>query len=211
MFWNNDRESFLREMGDFMDGCGRRPKGTKVYLSKLRHLLESNYSVNDLCGAVDQLILDYSNGGRFYDPQDHNNTRSVLLQVRALLLQKLQAQMGPVRISWDKGWQSFRPVEPHMVGYCLEGAAVTARYSDVGHEETRELTVNQLQELMYILKKAKALGTFGHSNTAIRTAHGPICTYAYDYDGESGRDCCEVFTDEDLMEDFCRLMKTVLA
>lgn len=210
MFWNNDRESFLRDMGDFMDSCGRRPSGTKVYLSKLRHLLEDGYSVNDLCGGIDKLIRDYSKDGRFYDPQDHNNTRSALLQVRKLLLQKLQQQMGPVQISWDKGWQSFCPVEPHQIGYCLEGATVTVRYSDPGHEETRELTVDQLQELMRILKSAKALGAFAPSNTATQTVHGPIWTYAYDYDGESGRDCCQVFTDEKLMEDFCRLIRQIL-
>lgn len=210
MFWNNDQESFLREMGDFMDGCGRRPKGTKVYLNKLRHLLESKYSVNDLCGAVDQLILDYSNGGRFYDPQDHNNTRSALLQLRKLLLQKLQEQMGPVQICWDKGWLSFCPVEPHEIGYCLENATVTVHYSDFGHVETRELTVNQLRDLMHILRRAKNLGAFAPSNTAVQTVHGPIWVYSYDYDGESGWNCCEVFTDDKLMDAFCRLIRQVM-
>lgn len=210
MFWNNDREAFLRDMGDFMDENGRKPKGTKVYLGKLRRLMDNGYSVNDLCGSIEQLIASHSNGGSCYDPQDHNNTRSALLQVRKRLLQLLLEKLGLVRISWDKGWQSFRPVEPHVIGFCLDGGTVTVYYSDYGHEETRKLTVKQLQELIRILQSAKNLGAFSLSDTAINTVHGPIYACSYDYNGESGTNCCGVFTDDDLQEDFARLMKAVL-
>ena len=60
-------EEFLREYIDFLVSHSLSENAAKVYAGKLRQLINSGYSIGDLCGAVESLIKRYGKGGEEYD------------------------------------------------------------------------------------------------------------------------------------------------
>ncbi len=87
MLNNNRDEDFLAEFRAFLENETTLSAGTiKTYLNKIRNILKNGYSVGDLCGAVDNLINDYSIGGIKYNHRDR--TLSALKKVNLFVLKK---------------------------------------------------------------------------------------------------------------------------
>ncbi len=56
------------------------------YCKALRWFLNQGYTEATLCASVDTLIVDYSRGGRKYDPDDHCDKSSALKQLKNFLV-----------------------------------------------------------------------------------------------------------------------------
>ena len=68
-----------------------------------------------------------------------------------------------------------------------------------------------MRELIYIFDVALRKGELADSHTIIRTVHGPLCTYDYEYCGKSGIDCSALFKDEALNNRYYDLIKKITA
>jgi hypothetical protein len=120
---------------------------------------------------------------------------------------------GDLYIHYKKGWSSFRPVDEHVVEYIIENGEITISYNvgfGPGKTITKKITDKDMRELVCIMDEAVAKGTLVKSNTVIRTVHGTICGYDYDYRGYSERDCCSLFTDDSLNARYSRLIDKII-
>lgn len=128
-----------------------------------------------------------------------NRKKEGLIRVEVILDGNERDESDELYIRYEKGWQSFRPKDEYVTGYCIEGDTITFSknmgFSFVG-ETIREIAPNDMKELIAILDEAKTFNLFENSNTAIRTIHGVSCTYNYYYLGASGNNCLGLFIDD---------------
>lgn len=206
-----EKENFLDELKKFIKDTEKlTPSAIRTYIYKIRQLIPTEYSVADLCGAIENILPQYGNGGAKFDPNDHGNTYNALKRVRAYVLHKLLAFVKDLRISYAYGWRSFSPKEEYVTGYTIDGGVITVLYSARPDAEVKEIPANTLLSLIRLLQGAKAGKKFSDSNTAIRTEHGLINTYSYAFDGESGTNCYPLFADDTLCAQYADLIKELL-
>lgn len=117
-----------------------------------------------------------------------------------------------IHVLYKEGWSSFRPVGEHLSGYIIDNDAITV-LSDVGFSSGRSIVKRishiDMRELISIFDAAMRKGKFADSHTSIRTVHGPLYTYDYEYCGKSGTDCRALFTDDALNNRYYDLIKKI--
>lgn len=117
-----------------------------------------------------------------------------------------------IHVHYKKGWSSFRPAGEHLSEYIIDNNTITVFY-DVGFDSGRSIVKRiphiDMRELIYIFDVALRNGKFADSNTIIRTVHGHLCTYDYEYCGKSGTDCSALFKDEALKHRYYDLIKKI--
>ena len=115
------------------------------------------------------------------------------------------AEVGELYIHYVKGWSSFETVGEHMMEYVIENGKITISYHvGFGKGRTKKKTIPaaDMQALIAILEKAVHTGTLAPSNSLLRTVHGPVCTYHYQYKGIVGYDCGVLITDNALSSNY---------
>ena len=88
-----------------------------------------------------------------------------------------------------------------MAEYIIRNDEITISYNvgfTPGKVITKKISGKDMRELLGIMNAAVATSTLEKSNTAIRTFHGVICSYGYDYKGYSETNCGSLFTDDAL-------------
>lgn len=117
-----------------------------------------------------------------------------------------------IHVHYKKGWSSFRPTGEHLSEYIIDNDAITVFY-DVGFDSGRSIVKRishiDMRELIYIFDAALRKGELADSHTIIRTVHGPLCTYDYEYCSKSGTDCSVLFKDEALNNRYYDLIKKI--
>ena len=209
--FNLEKENFLEDLKVFIRATEKLTESAiRTYVYKIGQLIPGEYSVADLCGAIENILPQYGNGGAKFDPNDHGNTYNALKRVRAYVIHKLLASVRELHISYEYGWHSFSPKEEYVTGYTIDGGVITVSYSTRSVAEVKEIPADTLLSLIRLLQGAKAGKKFSDSNTAIRTEHGLINTYSYAFDGESGTNCYPLFADDTLCAQYADLIKELL-
>lgn len=104
-------------------------------------------------------------------------------------------------IHYKKGGSSFRPIDEHVVEYIIENDEITIFYNvgfDPGKAITQKISGKDMEELLCLMNEADLTNSFEKSDTSIRSEHGTIWSYNYDYRCYSERNCDSLFTDESL-------------
>lgn len=190
----SDIEDFINELGNFMRNT-LSESSVRIYLNKIKGLLNNGYSFGDLCGAIDQIIHNHSKGGKDFDPDDHNNTVAALKQVRKMILYPY--------ICYNEGYKSFGFKDTHLTGYCIDGDKITiskACWFVPLPDETRKISKKDMQSLLDILDEANAKHLFQKSNSCLYTEHGKGCSFDYSYGRNSGTECGRLFIDRKLAQ-----------
>lgn len=187
----SETENFLKALEDFMRTESKLSNAAiKIYCSRIKKLLEKEYSLADVYGGIEQIIQKYSKGGLLYDPDDHGNTKGALVYVEKMI-------KSPY-IFYRAGWGSFVPKGEHTTGYCINANTLTI-YKSIGFVNIgpviKKIDADNMKELISILDEAAQKNLFAVSNTAISTVYGQINSYAYNYRLKSGNNCNGLFTD----------------
>lgn len=183
-------EEFINELGDFMRTRSQlSERSVRIYLGRIKKLMDSGYSVNDICGEIDTMIAAHAKGGKSYNPTDSGNTSAALSQVKKMIQYPY--------ICYNLGYQSFPQADEHITGYCIEGDTITISktcgFSPLS-DTVKVIPKKDLQKLIYILEEANKNFLFAKSNTCIRSAHGTNnYSYDYTYGRNSGKDCNALF------------------
>ena len=116
-----------------------------------------------------------------------------------------------IHIHYINGWSSF-PAGEYLSEYIIDNDTITASY-EIKHVRSKSVAKRishiDMRELIYIFDAALRKGELADSHTIIRTVHGPLCTYDYEYCGESGTDCSALFKDEALNNRYYDLIKKI--
>ena len=184
-----EAEDFLNELGDFMRNSSRLSEpSVRIYLGRIQNLLAIGYSVDTLCREIDAIIKAHRVGGQDYNPKDSGNTAAALKQVQKMIRYPY--------ICYSLGYQSFRDVDEHLTGYCIDGDTITISKSrgfvPIG-DLTKKIPKKHLQTLIELLEEANKNALFAKSNTCIRTTHGENCSYEYSYGRNTGKNCNALF------------------
>ncbi len=188
MFNNNRDEDFLAEFRAFLENETTLSVGTiNTYLNKIRNILKNGYSVGDLCGAVDNLINDYSKDGIKYNPRDRRQTLSALKKVNLFVLKKMLDSLGEFIIARKSGWTSFPPQGKHLAEYVICNDIITLKYREgfgpISEVEAKVIPSKELKFLVNLIKTAQEKDLLADSNTACNTVHGKIMSYDYQING----------------------------
>ena len=183
-----EMETFLRELEDHMRAKGLSEGSIRTYLAKIKKILESGYSVGDLCGGVNQLIRKCSSDGEHPD----HNARSALTHVKTFVAYKRLEKTGEYYIAYDTGWQSFRTRGKHTTGYRIAGDEITV-YNSVWFTAeppvVKKIPGDVLYDLLDILDSARWRGWLGKSNPQPPRSGNSLPRYDYSYKGQEGQDC----------------------
>ena len=116
-----------------------------------------------------------------------------------------------IHVHYKKGWSSF-PAGEYISEYIIDNDTITASY-EIKHVRSKSIVKRishiNMRELIYIFDVALRKGELADSHTNIRTVHGPLCTYDYEYCGKSGTDCGFLFTDYTLNNRYDDLIKRI--
>ena len=118
-----------------------------------------------------------------------------------------------IYIHYVKGWSSFRPLDEHISEYIIKNDVITIYRNNgfaLGKSNVKRISSKDMKELLSILYEATRKGAFGKSKTQVRTIHGPICSYDYDYHNQSGRDCGALFSDDILNDRYHDLINKII-
>lgn len=193
----NDKAIFSNELEDYLRNVKKLAEASvKVYLSRVRKLLESGYSVSDLFGGADRLWKDYSVKGQSYDPKDHGNTRAAIKHVADLVREKILAEFGCPFVSYEKGWSSFRPKGKYESGYVIDNGVITFSYNigfNKGKDVVKKISATNIKELNRLFERAYKKGCFASSCTCISTVHGNKNKFDYSFADIAGTNCCCLF------------------
>lgn len=198
------------------------------YTSKIKAVMKelSIESISELNERIDEAI-DYCDkkvkesriGGDEKTAKKYSDYRAILKKYKNYLEEFAQSVTRKdevadiLYIHYKKGWSSFRPVDEHVVEYIIENGEITISYNigfGPGKTITKKITDKDMRELVCIMDEAVAKRTLVKSNTVIRTVHGTVCGYDYDYRGYSERDCCSLFTDDSLNARYSRLIDKII-
>lgn len=192
----NNIDVFVKALEDFMRNAGDLSDGSiRIYLRKIRDLLENGYTVEQICAEIDGMIKLCSKEGQLYDPNDHGNTKCALDQVAKMIKHPY--------IRYKKGCSSFVPMDEHVTGYCIDNNAITISYGVGfigGKKAHKKISDKDMKELIEILDIARNNSLFEKSNTHIITEHGPISSYGYQYRDKAGVNCRGLFIDNKMSE-----------
>lgn len=193
----NDKIIFLSELEDHLLNIKKLSKSSiRVYLNRICKLLDAGYSVNDLCGAADCLWRSYGSKGQFYDPKDHGNTRSAIRHVADLVREKILAEFGCPYVSFEKGWNSFRPKGKDESGYVIDNGKITFSYNigfNKGKSVMKNISATDIKSLNRMFKRAYSNGWLASSGTCLSTVHGNQHKFDYSFDGATGSNCSCLF------------------
>ncbi len=155
MLNNPQAIKFLDDYHQYLLKKGMRPVSAKIYTLRIRKYLENGFSVADLCGSLDIQIAKVSKGGSDFNPADHGNTRAALLKLDKKLREEFS--YPDYYVSFEQGYESFRPKGIHLTGYSINKDKVTAEFynsfAPAGKLDCN-LSYNQLTHLLYILEVA---------------------------------------------------------
>lgn len=192
----NNIDVFVKTLEDFMRNAGDLSDGSiRIYLRKIRDLLENGYTIEQICAEIDGIIKSYSKDGQCYDPNDHNNTKCALDQIAKMIKYPY--------IRYKKGWDSFLHRGEYLMEYCIKHNAITISYgnsSTIRKTISKKISSNDMKELIEILDIAGNNALFEKSNTHIITEHGPISSYDYQYRDKLGVNCRGLFIDNKMSE-----------
>ena len=190
MNYNNDVEIFLEELKRFIkEKSGLRESSGNIYSGKIKKILESGYSVADLCGSVDRLLEDYSVGGKRYDKRDHGKTKSALDQVRKMIKGDI---ISSLYVSYEKGSCSWSRTDPHVIKYYIKDEKITF-YLNTNKKYVKKIGPVNVGKLIYILQEAEKQGFLCDDGILVYTKSSPLIfdapspsKYEYSIDGSSG-------------------------
>ena len=116
-----------------------------------------------------------------------------------------------ILVHYKNGWSSFSAGE-YLSEYIIDNDTITASY-EIKHVRSKSVVKRishiDMRELIYIFDAALRKGELADSHTVIRTVHGPLCTYDYEYCGKSGTDCSALFKDEALNNRYNDLIERI--
>ena len=150
----NMEEVFLNKLEDFMRSEGKLSASVmKTYLRKIRALLESGYSVGDLCGAIDQLIEDYGRGGIKYNSADKGQTRAALGKVRKFIKGEL---ISTIRIAYKESSNNVWQVKgKRIIEYLIENERIIISLNTTTKKTSKKISPVKMGELISVLQEAK--------------------------------------------------------
>lgn len=185
----NEANDFIDELGDFMrNKSGLSERSVRIYLGRIKKLLEHGYSVDDICGAIESLIKSHGVGGQNYDSKDSGNTQAALGQIRKMIKYPY--------ICYNLGYQSFCYSDEHLTGYCIDGDTITISKSrgfvPLG-DITKKISKKDKIALIELLEEADKNFLFANSSTCIRYIHGMNSSYDYGYGRNRGINCNNLF------------------
>jgi len=191
MFRNE--EEFIAELEDYLRNTKQlTDSSVKLYLNRIRRLLETEYSVGDLRGCTDLLWEEYGPNGSKYDPNDHANTRAAIRHVDGLVRKQLLERVGNFYISYEQGWNSVRRIDKHESGYTIKDGTITFSYCtgfSKSKDVTKRISTRNLDKLINVLFRAYRKHVLAASNTCIVTVHGKQFKYDYSLFDDAGTDC----------------------
>lgn len=192
-------------------------KSAGAYCALLKRIMKEMgvTSIQELNQCIDEAIIycdrKMEESTNDKDKNRYRDCRAALKKYREILMEGLwrdreqrncgdfdEAWIDDLYIRYDKGWQSFVPVDEHVVGYCICGDQI---YSGTnvgfgsGSTSAKKIARKHMVELIAILNEAYNYNLFADSNTCIKTVHGDICSYQYSYRGKSGAACSCLFKD----------------
>ena len=192
----------IADYGDFLREEGYPKNTVRMYSCRLRRFLKNGYSEADLLGSVDQLIPQYSKGGVYYDPKDHNSTVAALKKLKEYTLKPYNEDFS---ITYEKGYSSLAWKDEYVSFYKIQNGVIVVEYSAdrmVSRRETIAITKKKYYELIDIIIKGK--GVRCPSNTAIKGFHGYDSTYSYYLDDKHNGNCCRHLFDDTPMSNWAR-------
>ena len=193
----NEKECFLDELEYYLRNATHlKEQSLKIYINRIRNLLDSGYSVSDLCGSADRLWEAYGAKGQLYDPKDHGNTRAAIRHVADFVREKILEESGCPYVSYEKGWSSFRPKGKYESGYVIANGVITFSYNigfRTGKTVAKKLSATNIMELNYLFERAQKKGCLASSGTCISTVHGNQNKFDYSFGSAAGNNCCCLF------------------
>ena len=190
----NDRDIFLNELEDYIRNVLKlKERSIRIYLNRIRKLLDSGYSVNDLCESAEQLWEAYGSKGQLYDAKDHGNTRAAVKHVAGLVRLNILEKLGCPYVSYEVGWSSFRPSGKYESGYTIQDGIITFSYNKgftKGKTLEKKISNSDIKKLIDIFERAHNIGCLASSGTCINTIHGNRNKFDYSFKEDTGNDCC---------------------
>lgn len=190
MVYNMEEEVFLNKLEDFMRSEGKISASVmKTYLRKIRAILESGYSVGDLCGAIDQLIEDYGRGGIKYNSADKGQTRAALGKVRKFIKGEL---ISTIRIAYKESHNSVWQIKGiHVAEYLIENERIIFSLNTTTKKTSKKISPVKMCELISILQDAKQKDYLDNSHMIFQKKNLLIDApspneYEYNFDDVSG-------------------------
>lgn len=186
------KAAFLAELEKHMQTKGVSKNATKIYLGRMKQLLEGTFSVADLCGSADRLWEAFGPKGQLYDAKDNGYTRAAVKHVADLVREKILAEVGCPYVCYEKGWGSFREKGKHESGYVIDNGVITFSFDvgfDKGKNVERTISATILQELNSLFERAYKNGCMASSDTCLHDVHGNHYKYDYSYKDKTGSNC----------------------
>lgn len=154
------------------------PKSSvSTYTSRIRRFFREGFSENDLLGAVEQLIAQYSRGGAKYSPSDHGNTRAALLRLKDF---KMYEYVRYFSLSYERGFMSFVPKDEYLYSYGIKNFEIHRVYKEgfiVKRMDVKPLSKQDFYSLIEIFIANRRYLSL--SDTVASTVHGDIMSYSY--------------------------------
>ena len=185
-----DRETFLNEYELFLrKNCGLAESTIGNYLWKIRSVLESGYSVADLCGGIDQLVEDYGRGGIKYKSADKGQTRAALGKVRKFIKGEL---ISTIHIAYKESSNNVWQIKGKRVTeYLIENERIIFSSNTTSQKTSKKISPVKVGELISILQEAKRKDYLENSYMIFRGENLLIDTplpneYEYNFDDVNG-------------------------
>lgn len=198
----------LKKYADYLRGLGRSEGTIRTYCRKLQKFLDQGYSENDLLGGVDQLILSYSKGGNYYDPNDSGNTLAALKRLKDYIR---EPYMEGFFVAYEKGYSSFVPMNRYVSAYTISDGTIEIVYKNGFHgTKTVNKTIPKTHYDRLIDIFIKYQKDLSDSDTAMNTVHGYQDSYRYVFGGSYGANCAGLFDNAPAMDEYCAWRDTFI-
>ncbi len=192
----------LEDFKDYLIDRGYKGSTPQSYPRRIRKFFESGYSINDLIGAIDRLIDNYSHGGQCYDSKDHGNTVAALKRFKEYLCHIGKLSDGiesrdELHIKYEKGWSSFVRKDKYVSSYTISNDEIKISYKKGFVDDgvvVKKFSESEYNELIAIMTKYK--NHLSNGGSAIKSFHGTEEAYSYSYGSRSASCCGNLFEDE---------------
>ena len=145
--YEEDRR-FLQDYQNFLLSRGYAESTANVYALRLENFLNSNFSVRDLIGAVDMLIVQYSKGGSAYQPSDRGCTLNALNRLNdyilAPYLDTFCLEFRDQTVAWTVKTEA-------MIGYTIYGNRNVTVLYNTGKKVTKTANYRDFCRLLKLL------------------------------------------------------------
>ena len=195
MVLNEHHKFFNKLFNDYLADSDLSPASIAIYERVIEGFFERGFSVDDLKGAIDRLIEDYSRGGEHYDPKDHGNTVAALKKARDFFRRDVDRHF---LIMLNGCYQSFFPVGKYVYSYYITNGVVGITYGKgplPGDKVTKKLSRKYEDEIFHLLYRYKHL--LSKETKPINTFHGPLSHYSYEFLSKKCDSCSKIFTGDD--------------